>query len=113
MINEIEKLIEQLIVANKQIAYLKEQHSKSALISLNTLTSLNEAMIKIDCLEKRIRQYEAELRQYKAELSQYKNANKTEWIINPEWETLDPEQGIQFPTEEDYKPINIGPEPKP
>jgi|APFre7841882793_1041355.scaffolds.fasta_scaffold12564_2 hypothetical protein len=104
--NEIEKLIEQLKVANERIEYLKEQRIKSASISINTLTSLNEAIIKIDRLE-------AELSQYKAELSQYKNADKTEWIINPEWETLDPEQDIQFPTEEDYKPINIGPEPKP
>ena len=104
--NEIEKLIEQLKVANEQIEYLKEQRIKSASISINTLTSLNEAIVKIDRLE-------AELSQYKAELRQYKNSDKTEWIINPEWITLDPEQDIQFPTEEDYKPINIGPEPKP
>lgn len=97
--NEIEKLIEQLKVANEQIEYLKEQRIKSASISINTLTSLNEAIVKIDRLE--------------AELRQYKNSDKTEWIINPEWVTLDPEQDIQFPTEEDYKPINIGPEPKP
>lgn len=98
MINEIEKLIEQLKVANERIEYLTEQRIKSAAIGINTLMSLNEAIIKIDRLE--------------AELRQYKNADKTTSIINPEWEKLGPEHDIRFPTEEDYRPINIGPEPK-
>jgi hypothetical protein len=59
--NEIKTLIELLKVANERIEYLKEQRIKSTSISINTLTSLNEAIIKIDRLE--------------AELSQYKNEN--------------------------------------
>lgn len=98
--NEIETLKALLNEAYEQIKKEKEARRLTAQTNLNTLMSLNEAIIKIQQLEE-------ELRQYKT-----KDNPQTKYTINPEWEKLGPEHNIGFDFEREYKEFNIGPAPK-